>query len=177
MNQRTVRLIITAALVAVALISQRFAARTDAPGSSPVATPEPRPDGMVLVTAVIDGDTIEIEGGARVRYIGIDTPETVHPTKAVQCFGKEASAYNATLVEGAFVRLESDITDVDRYGRLLRYVYLADGTFVNLKLVADGYAYAYTYPPDVAHAQQFKAAQSEAQSSRRGLWASCPVNR
>src|SRR3989344_6996325 len=93
---------------------------------------------LIKVTRVIDGDTIEIEGGQKVRYIGIDTPETVDPRSLPQCFGKEAASKNRELVEGKKVRLEKDILDKDKYGRLLRYVYLPDsnsGIFINDYLV------------------------------------------
>jgi len=172
------RMITAVVLVAAALYTQ-WLSQPDAVHTvvSPTATPRPAPDGLVRVNQVVDGDTIEIEGGARVRYIGVNTPETVHPTKAVECFGKEASNYNKKLLEGGLVRLQRDITDTDKYGRLLRYIYLPDGTFVNLKLVTDGYAYADTYPPDVAHAKEFVAAQSAARAAGRGLWTSCPVKK
>ncbi|MDO8638652.1 MAG: thermonuclease family protein [Candidatus Daviesbacteria bacterium] len=131
----------------------------------------------VFVTRVVDGDTIEIEGGQKVRYIGIDTPETVDPRRAVGCFGKEASNKNKELVEGKMVILEKDITNVDKYGRLLRYVYLkqADGTllFVNDYLVREGYAKNYTYPPDVKFNAQFLEAEREAREQNRGLWNKC----
>lgn len=126
------------------------------------------------VTRVIDGDTIEIEGGERVRYIGIDTPETVDPRKPVQCFGVESSKKNKELVEGKMVRLEKDITDRDKYRRLLRYVWVGD-TFVNLALVKEGYAYSYSYPPDIAHQDQFIAAEREARETKMGLWNACPA--
>src|SRR4030042_2567140 len=80
----------------------------------------------ILVTRVIDGDTIEIEGGQKVRYIGIDTPEKVDPRPSVQCYGKEAAAKNKELVEGKRVRLEKDVSETDKYGRLLRYVFVGD---------------------------------------------------
>ena len=124
----------------------------------------------VLVTRVIDGDTIEIEGGQKVRYIGIDTPETVDPRKPVQCFGVEASNKNKELVSGKRVRLEKDVSETDKYGRLLRYIYICD-TFVNLELVKQGFAYSSTYPPDVKYQSQFATAQKEAQEENRGLWA------
>ena len=73
--------------------------------------------------------------------------------------------------------LKKDISETDKYGRLLRYIYLPDGTFVNLKLVQDGYAYANPYPPDIAHAKEFSAAQTAAREASRGLWASCPVKK
>ncbi|MBI1833751.1 MAG: thermonuclease family protein [Candidatus Andersenbacteria bacterium] len=126
----------------------------------------------VLVKRVIDGDTIELETGQTVRYIGIDTPETVHPSQPVGCFGKEASAKNTALVAGKRVRLEKDISETDRYGRLLRYVYVGD-TFVNDSLVRQGYANASSYPPDVKYQDQFRQAEQEARAAKRGLWGSC----
>jgi micrococcal nuclease len=131
------------------------------------------PDGFVSVAEAVDGDTLRLADGSLVRYIGVDTPETVHPKKKVQCFGKEASNFNASLVEGKAVRLERDISDTDKYGRLLRYVYLEDGTLVNLALVADGFATVVTYPPDIAHTAEFQAAQAEARAAGRGLWSAC----
>lgn len=128
----------------------------------------------VLVARVIDGDTIEIEGGQKVRYIGIDTPETVDPRKPVQCFAIEATKKNKELVEGKRVRLEKDISETDKYGRLLRYVYV-DGIFVNDYLVRQGYAYASTFPPDVKYSEQFLAAQKEARENNRGLWKECQI--
>lgn len=129
----------------------------------------------VKVTKVIDGDTIEIEGGYRLRYIGIDTPETVHPNQPVECFGKEASNKNRELVEGRIVRLERDITEFDRYGRLLRYVWV-DNTLINEALVKEGYATSYTYPPDVKYQERFVQAEREARENKKGLWASCPIS-
>ncbi|MBI3075215.1 MAG: thermonuclease family protein [Parcubacteria group bacterium] len=131
-------------------------------------------DGTVLVTRVIDGDTIEVEGGKRVRYIGIDTPETVDPRKTVQCFGVEASNRNKKLVDGKRVKLEKDVSETDKYGRLLRYVY-ADSVFVNLVLLQEGFAYSSTYPPDVKYQDQFIEAQRTAKEQKNGLWGSCPV--
>jgi len=132
--------------------------------------------GVVRVSRVIDGDTIEIEGGERVRYIGMNTPETVDPRRPVQCFGKEASNKNKELVEGKNVRLEKDISERDKYGRLLRYVFLGD-QFINLELVNEGYAYADTFPPDVKHQEEFLNAQRAARNAKRGLWAECPVKK
>lgn len=129
----------------------------------------------VKVTKVIDGDTIGIEGGSRVRYIGIDTPETVDPSSIVQCYGKEASNKNRELVEGKQVRLEKDVSETDRYGRLLRYVYVGD-IFVNDYLVRQGFASASSYPPDIKFQSQFTEAQAEARNNNRGLWAACKVN-
>lgn len=153
------------------------------PTSLATTTPTSSPSFEVAkVTRVIDGDTIEIEPstgsgqarGERVRYIGIDTPETVDPRKPVQCFGVEASKKNKELVEGKTVRLEKDITDKDKYGRLLRYVYVND-LFVNLGLVKQGFAFSYTYPPDVKHQAEILAAERQAREANRGLWQACPA--
>lgn len=130
-------------------------------------------DDTYIVTRVVDGDTILLSNHQKVRYIGVDTPETVSPKKPVQCFGHEASLKNKELVEGQEVRLERDISDTDRYGRWLRYVYLADGTFVNLELVKLGYARPATFPPDVAHAEDFVAASRLARENKLGLWSAC----
>ena len=137
-----------------------------------------------LVTRAIDGDTIEIETGQKVRYIGIDTPETKHPKKPVQCFGEEAYRKNKTLVEGKRVRLVKDISEVDRYGRLLRYVFVdteasPTGIFVNDVLVREGFAHASTFPPDVQHAELFLRSEQQARMNKDGLWSACtqtPIN-
>lgn len=131
---------------------------------------------LFLVTKVIDGDTIEIEGGKRVRYIGIDTPETVHPSKPVECYGKEASSKNLDLVLNKKVKLVKDVSETDKYGRLLRYVYVGD-IFVNDYLVKEGYAKASTYPPDVKFNEQFLTSQKYAIDSDKGLWGSaCDIS-
>lgn len=132
------------------------------------------------VVRVVDGDTIVVRLDGRdttVRLVGVDTPETKDPRKSVQCFGREASARTEKLLpEGTAVRLGYDVERNDRYGRLLAYVYDArDGGFVNAALVRDGYASVYTYPPNVAHAEEFVDAQREARDAGRGLWGACPV--
>lgn len=140
-------------------------------------TPEAKE--LVKVTRVVDGDTIVVEGSKTVRYIGIDTPETKDPRKPVQCFGKEASDENKKLVEGKYVYLEKDVSETDKYGRLLRYVWLKEenstkeATFINDYLVRQGYAHVATFPPDVNYAQQFLKAEQEARTSLRGLWKTC----
>ncbi|MBU1628008.1 thermonuclease family protein [bacterium] len=127
------------------------------------------PQNLYDVSRVIDGDTIELTNGERVRYIGIDTPETKHPKKPVQYYGKEAYEANKRLVEGKEVRLEFDVTKRDKYGRLLAYVYVGD-VFVNAWLVENGYAQVYTYPPDVKYNELFLKLQKEAREKKRGLW-------
>lgn len=133
----------------------------------------------VSVTRVIDGDTIEIEGGQSVRYIGIDTPETVDPRRPVGCFGKEAGEENKRLVGGKEVILVKDVSDTDQFGRLLRYVYVSKDNvtvFVNDHLVRQGYARASTYPPDVRFTEQFLQAEREAREKNLGLWQKCDQN-
>lgn len=132
------------------------------------------------VANVIDGDTVDLDNGERVRYIGINAPESTDP-KNVQCFGKEATKYNRTLVEGKTVYLEKDTSEKDKYGRLLRYVYLDDpaatssARMVNEMLVEAGYAGSMTIPPDTKYMKRFQAAQVEAKKEGVGLWDHCPV--
>jgi len=122
------------------------------------------------VERVVDGDTFVLTGGERVRLIGIDTPETVHPKKPVEPFGPEASSFTKKMLEGRDVRLEFDVQERDKYGRLLAYVYLEDGTFVNAELVKSGFAVILTIPPNVKHAGMFLDLQREAREHGRGLW-------
>jgi micrococcal nuclease len=128
------------------------------------------------VVRVVDGDTIRVrlDGGRieRVRYIGVDTPESVKPGTPVQCFAKKASHFNASLVSGRQVTLKTDAEERDRYGRLLAYVY-ADGRFVNRELVARGYARTLTIPPNVAHADEFARLARRAREAGVGLWQAC----
>jgi micrococcal nuclease len=149
-----------------------------APPSSPkttesTTTPTPEPTATnrqtIKVVRVVDGDTIEIEGGQKVRYIGIDTPETVDPRKSVQCFGKEASDKNKELVEGKDVELEKDVSETDKYGRLLRYIWIGD-LLVNEFLVQEGYAQSSSYPPDVKYQERFNEAEQKAREEEKGLW-------
>lgn len=126
-----------------------------------------------------DGDTVKIKMGDKVetvRFIGVDTPETHDPRKAVQCFGKQASDYTKNLLLGKQVRLESDPNDSDRdkYKRLLRYVYLGD-TLVNQELIKQGYGFAYTVFP-FTKLDEFRGLEAEARQNNRGLWAGCQVD-
>ena len=134
------------------------------------------------VVRVIDGDTIEvsIEGAEEdVRYIGVDTPETVKPGTPVQCYGPQASAENHRLVDGRTVRLVFDRERRDVYGRLLAYVYTGapgeagKSRFVNATLVRDGYARTLTIPPNTAHVSLLGRLQARAGRAGRGLWDAC----
>lgn len=127
---------------------------------------------QATVTRIIDGDTIEVDIDGqkrRLRYIGVNTPETVDPRRPVECFGKEASERNKQLVDGKTVGLEKDVSETDKFGRLLRYIW-AEGRMVNAMLVKEGYATASTFPPDVKYAALFASYQSEAGAAGRGLW-------
>ena len=133
-----------------------------------------------LVTKVIDGDTIKVSMDGKevtVRILGVDTPETVDPRKSVQCFGKEASNETKSLLSGKVVVLQKDISDRDKYDRLLRYVFLPldDGRilFVSDYLVREGFAQVLTIPPDVKYADQFLEAQRQAREAKEGLWGKC----
>jgi micrococcal nuclease len=125
-----------------------------------------------LCTRVIDGDTIIVDMDGkeeRVRLIGVDTPETVHPSKPVEYFGKEASEFTKSMVEGKKVRLEYDWQRRDKYGRLLAYIYLEDGTFLNAEIIKQGYGFAYTRFP-FKYLEEFRQYEREARENGRGLW-------
>ncbi len=127
------------------------------------------------VTEVVDGDTIKININGKIetlRLIGLDTPETVDPRKPVQCFGKEASNKAKELLIGKNVRIEKDISqgELDKYNRLLVYIYREDGLFYNKHMIETGYAHEYTYNTPYKYQTEFKAAQKTAQQNSLGLW-------
>lgn len=131
-------------------------------------------DGEYEVVSVTDGDTFEINYNGtktKVRLIGVDTPESVHPnSKKNNEYGEEASKYTKSLLEGKTVKLEFDVSPKDKYGRLLAYVYLEDGEMLNEKLLKEGYAQVATYPPNVKYVENFKELQKEARENRVGFW-------
>lgn len=124
---------------------------------------------LVSVRKVIDGDTFVLASGERVRMIGVDTPETKHPKKPVQYFGKEASEFTRQMIEGKAVVLEYDWQRRDRYGRLLAYVYLPDGTFLNAEIIKRGYGFANTRYP-FKYLDEFMSYEGEARGNGNGLW-------
>jgi micrococcal nuclease len=149
--------------------------RDPASSSTPASTVV---EANATIVRVVDGDTVvaDIDGHREtIRLIGIDTPETVKPDSPIECYGPEASAFTKRLLpEGTSVRLERDVEARDDYGRLLAYVYVAaDGTFVNLELAAQGYAALLTFPPNIAHVDEFVAAANAAQQADLGLWRGC----
>jgi micrococcal nuclease len=164
-------------LLVCALLVAIGAGALDRRGGGGGAEPAPGTRLDAIVTRVVDGDTVKVRVRGRletVRYIGMDTPETVKPHTPVQCYGKAASAFNARLVRARTVRLVFDAERRDRYGRLLAYVYREpDGLFVNAELVRRGYAQPLTIPPNVAHSSEFRRLARTARSGGRGLWAAC----
>jgi micrococcal nuclease len=124
------------------------------------------------VVRIVDGDTIHVRVGDRVekvRYIGVNTPEIHHPRKGEEPGGREAAEVNRVLVHDRQVRLDTDVRERDRYGRLLAYVWVGD-TMINAELVRRGYAQVMTVPPNVRHQMLFVKLQREARESERGLW-------
>lgn len=137
----------------------------------------PKPENFVgyyVVEAVVDGDTIKVKGQS-IRYIGVDTPETKHPQKPVECFGLEAAGKNKELVLGKKVYMEGDTLDRDRNGRPLRYVWLENGIFVNELLINDGYGKADINYGKLKYGDKFLRAEDEAKTRKLGLWGACDV--
>lgn len=136
--------------------------------------------GLYAIDHFIDGDTIAVnmnDNIETIRMIGVDTPETHKPNTPVQCYGPQAAAYTKDLIGDSRVRLQADPLDTnrDRYGRLLRYVYLPDGRLVENELIKNGYGFAYTAFP-FEKKVDFSAAMQAAQSAKAGLWAACQVH-
>jgi endonuclease YncB( thermonuclease family) len=138
----------------------------------------PDESGAATVVEVVDGDTLVVDIDGReetIRLIGVDTPETVHPTEPDECFGEQASHHTAALLPpGTELRLTRDVEARDRYDRLLAYVHRADdGLFVNLDLVQQGFADDYPFPPNTAYQRDFALAASRARAAGLGLWGAC----
>ncbi len=121
------------------------------------------------VKRAIDGDTLLLINGERVRLIGVDTPETKHPQKPVEYFGREAYLFTKQMVDGKEARFEFERQKRDRYGRLLAYVYLSDGTFLNAEIIKQGYGFVYTRFP-FKHMEEFRRYEKGARENRKGMW-------
>ncbi|MGI8872618.1 MAG: thermonuclease family protein [Candidatus Limnocylindria bacterium] len=186
--QRALRLMLTRAAAILAISGVALSACAGAPSATPpsvtvIGQAPTGPTTRARVVAVVDGDTIRVAIGAqvyRVRYIGIDAPETVDPRRPVGLLGPQASAANRSLVEGQEVVLEKDVSETDRYGRLLRYVWLqkpGGWLLVNLELLRRGLATVTTYPPDVKYVDAlYLPAQRAARSAGVGLWGPNPAS-
>lgn len=175
--RKEIRYIRIAALVIVSLayfgVSRLPLAKTD-------AAPK---DEFYYVQRVVDGDTLKLSGGQRVRLIGVDTPEVHYSNKlardaersrkdikAIQSLGRKASDFTKDLCLGKKVRLEFDVEKHDRYRRLLAYVYLEDGTFVNARILEEGFGQVMTIPPNVKYSEYFLKLQRKARENNKGLW-------
>lgn len=144
------------------------------PDSTAGAPPEGTPSGADVVVRVVDGDTVVLASGETVRYLCVDTPETVNPNMTAEPYGPEATDRNRDLVEGKAVRLESDVSERDHYGRLLRYVWIGD-TLVNAELIRGGYGHETCRSPDTKYRTMMRELEKEARVHQRGLWASWPT--
>jgi micrococcal nuclease len=151
--------------------------------AAPAARPEKSKYESCYVSRVVDGDTLKLSDNERVRLIGVDTPEVHYSDKllrdakssgkdaaAIQAMGKKASDFTKSLVSDKKVRLEFDVKPRDRYGRLLAYVYLEDGTFVNARIIEEGYGKIMTIRPNVKYSDLFLRLQNEARDKHKGLW-------
>ncbi len=136
----------------------------------PACGPAPGPPKEAQVIRVIDGDTAELAGGARVRFLGIDAPEMERDGRPAEPLAHQSKNYVASLIQGKTVRLEYDRERYDRYGRLLAYLFLPDGAMVNLAVVRQGLARVYSQAPNFRHQEALNAAQQEAMAAGRGLW-------
>ena len=131
---------------------------------------------LATVTRVVDGDTAQVLFRGRdvtVRFIGVDTPETVAPGQPIECFGLEASHVTTRQLKGRRIRLEFDVDRIDPFGRTLAYLWMRDGSLFNETLVRRGFATVATYPPDTRYVQRFEAAQRAVKATEHGLWAAC----
>jgi len=148
--------------------------------------PEPSKESVALssenrlIIRVVDGDTIVVSPNEKVRLIGVDTPESAHPQKAVACFGKEAKQFTRDAVDGKTIRLVMDTVNAkhrhkDRYGRTLAYAYLPDGKMLNAELIRQGYARAYTRF-SFRYLVEFRQLERQARTQSMGIWSSCSLH-
>ncbi|MBU0547189.1 MAG: thermonuclease family protein [Candidatus Omnitrophica bacterium] len=159
----------------------RFSPKEDIKPQAPVSSNHDYSN--ILVTRVVDGDTLKLEDGKYLRLLGIDTPEMHESAKlhrdalrskqsveAIKQLGRQSYEFTKQMVEGKRVRLEFDIERYDKYNRILAYVFLDDGTFLNARIVEEGYASLMTYPPNVKYADLFLKLYRQARENKRGLW-------
>ena len=163
---------VIAAAISILIYAQQQGLLSDAGQKLQTAQP-----GFYRITRFVDGDTLEIDMNGKtekVRFIGVDTPETHKPNTPVQCYGPAASAFTKNTIGTQSIRLEADAlsSNRDRYNRLLRYVYLPDGTLMNQKLIEEGYGFYYPYFP-FTKSTQFSFSQQNAKQSNKGLWKNC----
>lgn len=168
MRKQTVKLLIALIAGLISLGAAKFSETPQKPFIEP---------GFYKVTRVFDGDTIEVDMNGtkeKVRFIGVDTPETHDPRKPVECFGQAAADFTKQLISSSDVRLEADAinTNRDRYQRLLRYIYLPDGRLVNAEIIKEGYGFAYLSFP-FTKLDEFRQLEKQARERGKGLWSGC----
>ena len=173
-QKRLLSLVVTVIAVGLSFAGQRYGWF-----DQPLQTIEKQNPGLYAVSRFVDGDTIVVSMNGKdetVRMIGVDTPETHRPNTPVQCYGPAAAAYTKNLIDHQEVRLEADPTNQnrDRYGRLLRYVYLPDDRLIEEEIIKNGYGFAYTLFP-FTQKEQFVKLEAEAKTEYRGLWGNCTV--
>ncbi len=171
------RIIISLILLTAGSTTYYLQTRNEAQKSAPSNTISISQPGYYRVTHVSDGDTVSVDMNGKtesIRMIGVDTPESVKPNSPVQCYGREASDFTKKNLNNMTVRLEADPAgdNRDRYNRLLRYVYLEDGTLWNQKLIEQGYGFAYL-SFQFSKQADFAAAQTKAKDAKLGLWSAC----
>ncbi|MBI4836649.1 MAG: thermonuclease family protein [Candidatus Abawacabacteria bacterium] len=167
--QKVISLLVLLAFLLVSLLAPPD---LPPPSPTPIGTTIDKSLVKAQVMRVIDGDTIELNTGEKVRYIGIDAPEVNSRDTKISCYANEATARNRSLVENKEITMQKDVSETDRYGRLLRYVYV-DNLFVNHALVADGFARAKDYPPDSKYKSLLANTETEAKVIKQGLWGKC----
>ena len=168
-SKTSLRIIFSIIIAIIPLIFQTRENRKDNTVSAQIESQNKSITNEYKVKRVVDGDTFEIESGEKVRLIGIDAPESVATNKLDGCLGEESAEFLRSLVEGKVVKLEPDKSNMDKYQRLLRYVWI-DEKFVNNELVANGFAVSYAYKPDIKYQEIFNKTQDEARSKKIGIW-------
>ncbi len=173
----TLVLVITSLLSRPGDVSTTTIPSPEAVPATPTITSTPSAETRILyqVEKVVDGDTLKVTIDGKIetlRLIGLDTPEVVDPRKPVQCFGIEASNKAKEILTDQKVALEADLSqgNRDKYGRLLRYVYLENGENFNKMMIAEGYGHQYTYNKPYKYMDEFKLAEQKARSEKKGLW-------
>lgn len=166
-------LIISLSLITICFLAYIYVQKTQL---KPIVQKNQQANSYYTVQEITDGDTIVLNNGEIIRYLGIDTPELHHPKIGEECGGKDAKEENLKLLEGKKVRLEKDTTDKDDYGRLLRFVFTDDGYFVNYEIIRRGWAQILPIPPDTKFDKVFLDAQLTAKKEKLGIWSKCFKN-
>jgi micrococcal nuclease len=180
LSKRNSRLGVSVLIALITLFFGNSVIQKSSPVSEKTTVKKPAPhieaNMLYSVTHVVDGDTLDVDIAGekeRIRLIGLNTPETVDPRRPVECFGKEASAKAKDILTEQKVKIETDPSQGtrDKYGRLLAYIFLPDGTLFNKMMIEEGYGHEYTYHLPYKYQIEFKAAERTARELKKGLWA------